>query len=118
MKSHWTEHQLDDLNNEIETLNARKDDLHTIINPTSKSAKKKIGQMIHRTVRRLITENRLGLRRKSSGRPLGMDETDENFILKCIESKSTAHGRRQDLVMYTNRRVKKGIFYNLSITID
>ena len=42
-----------------------------------------------------------------------MDETDENFILECIESKSTAHGRRQDLVMYTNRRVKKGIFYNL-----
>ena len=113
MKSHWTEHQLDDLNNEIETLNVRKDDLHTIINPTSKSAKKKIGQMIHRTVRRLITENRLGLRRKSSGRPLGMDETDDNFILECIESKSTAHGRRQDLVMYTNRRVKKRDFLQL-----
>ena len=113
MKSHWTEHHLGDLHNEIETLNVRKDDLHTIINPTSKSAKKKIGQMIHRTMRRLITENRLGLRRKTSGRPLGMDEIEENFILECIESKTTAHGRRQDVAMYANRRVKKGIFYNL-----
>ena len=113
MKSHWTEHQLGDLHNEIETLNVRKDDLHTIINPTSKSAKKKIVQMIHRTMRRLITENRLGLRRKSSGRPLGMDEIDENFILECIESKSTANGRRQDLVMYANRSVKKRDFLQL-----
>ena len=113
MKSHWTEHQLGDLNNEIETLNVRKDNLYTIINPTNKSAKKKIGQMIHRTMRKLITENRLGLRRKSSGRSLGMDEIEKNFIRKCIESKSMAHGRRQDLIMYTNRRVKKKDFLQL-----
>ena len=53
MKSHCTEHQLGDLNNENETLNVRKDYLHAIINPTSKSAKKKIDQMIHHTMRGL-----------------------------------------------------------------
>ena len=53
------------------------------------------------------------MRRKASGRSLAMDSLDEQFVLNCIESKTTAHGRRQDQVMYTGRRVKKRDFLRL-----
>ena len=42
-----------------------------------------------------------------------MDEVDETFLLNCIESKTTAHGRRGDQVMYTGRRVKKRDFVKI-----
>ena len=35
---------------------------------------------------------------------------DEEFIAKSIEDKATYHGRRDNLVKYTNRRVKKRSF--------
>ena len=39
------------------------------------------------------------------GRPSLLDSDDEEFVAKSIEDKATYHGRRHDLVMYTNRRV-------------
>ena len=68
--------------------------------------------MIRRT-QLYINENRVGLRRKGSGRPITVDELDEQFLLNCIESKTTAHGRRHDQVMYTGHRVKKKDFLKL-----
>ena len=38
---------------------------------------KKIKEMVNRTQKQLINENRLGYRKKSTGRPLSMDEDDE-----------------------------------------
>lgn len=35
-----------------------------------------------------------------------LDSDDEDFIANAIESKSSAHGRRQDTVLYLNHRVK------------
>ena len=75
--------------------------------------RKRIGEMIQRTSLRLIKENRIGLRKKSSGRPLSMDQSDEEFLLNCIETNTTAHGRRDDQVMYTGHRVKKRDFVRL-----
>ena len=69
--------------------------------------------MIHRTQKKLINQNRLGMRKKGNGRSLAMDSLDEQFVLNCIESKTTAHGRRQDQVMYTGKRVKKRDFLRL-----
>ena len=69
--------------------------------------------MIRRTQYSLIRENRVGMRKKSKGRPLSMNEVDETFLLNCIESKTTAHGRRGDQVMYTGRRVKKRDFVKI-----
>ena len=74
---------------------------------------KKIKEMVNRTQKQLINENSLGHRKKSTGRPLSMDEDDEKFVLDCIESKSTAHGRRDDSVIYLNHRVKKMDFNRL-----
>ena len=69
--------------------------------------------MIKRTQKQLICENRLAYRKKSTGRPVFMDAIDEKFVLECIETKATAHGRRHDAVMYLNHRVKKKDFLKL-----
>ena len=42
-----------------------------------------------------------------------MDEDDEDMLLKCIEEKTTAHGRRGDKVMYSAHRVKTRNFVKL-----
>ena len=55
--------------------------------------------MIRRIQYSLIRENRVGMHNKSMGRPLSMDEVDETFLLNCIESKTTTHGRRGHEVM-------------------
>ena len=58
------------------------------------------------THKQLIEENRLTKRTKSSGRPAITDEEIEDFVVKCISEKCVTHDRRQDTVMYLNRRVK------------
>ena len=82
-------------------------------NPMTKVRKTQLGQMIRRTQTKLIRDVRLGMRKKGSGRSLAMDDLDEQFVLNCIETKTTAHGRRQDQVMYTGWRVKKRDFLKL-----
>ena len=79
----------------------------------TKVRKTQLGQMIRRTQTKLIRDVRLGTRKKRSGRSLAMNDLDEQFVLNCIETKTTAHGRRQDQVMYTGRRVKKRDFLKL-----
>lgn len=51
------------------------------------------------------------------GRPSLLDSDDEEFVAKSIEDKATYHGRRHDLVMYTNRRVKKRDLLNCKLQI-
>ena len=41
-------------------------------------------------------------------------DTDEEFIAKCIEETSSAHGRRHDTVLYAGHRVKKSHFVSLA----
>ncbi|CAB4042502.1 Transient receptor potential cation channel subfamily A member 1 [Paramuricea clavata] len=56
-------------------------------------------------------------RSRSQMNKLGIDadnSDDEEFVAKSIEDKSTNHGRRHDLVMYTNRRVKKRDLLNIA----
>ena len=67
--------------------------------------------MIQGTMCSIVQERRICTGKRSSGRPLAMDESDENFLLQCSESKTTADGRRQDQVMYTGRRVNKRDFF-------
>ena len=42
-----------------------------------------------------------------------IDQLDEEFVPHCIESKTAAHGRRNDQVMYTSQRVKKRDFLRI-----
>ena len=48
-----------------------------------------------------------------SGRPKILDDINERFGLECIETKSTAYGRRHDAVMFTGSRVKKRDFLKI-----
>ena len=75
---------------------------------------KNLSHMIKRCKIKIENEERFGKRKLGSGRHEKLDETDEKFILECIESKSTAHGRRHDQVMYCSRRVKKRDFFRLA----
>ena len=52
----------------------------------------------------------LACERGVGGRPVTIDQLDEEFLLHCIGSKTAAHGRQNDQVMYTSQRVKKRDF--------
>ncbi|CAB3990934.1 RNA-directed DNA polymerase from transposon X-element [Paramuricea clavata] len=77
---------------------------------TSESSKKqhqKFQQMKKRRATKLFKESKFKKRAKTNqGNKSLIDSKDEKFIAKSIEDKATYHGRRHDLVMYTNRRVK------------
>ena len=74
----------------------------------------KFKQMITRQAKQLFENNRAKKRKKSNqGRPVLIDSDDEDFISKAIEDKSSYHGRRSDLVLYTNKRVKKRDLKNI-----
>ncbi|CAG2257868.1 unnamed protein product [Mytilus edulis] len=67
---------------------------------------KKYGYCVKRLTEKLIKENRIKARRLGAGARPMLDSDDEEFIANAIESKSSAHGRRQDTVLYLNHRVK------------
>lgn len=50
----------------------------------------------------------------NQGAPRKISDEEEEFLAKCIEDKATYHGRRHDLVMYTNRRVKSRDLLNIA----
>ena len=112
-KLDFSDLQLDELSEEMESLKERRNALEKLKNPSTKYDIKRFNEMVNRASIKLVREKRLGLRKKAVGRPRGMDKEDEEFLLRCIESKTTAHGRRSDQVMYTNHRVKKRDFVKL-----
>lgn len=70
-------------------------------------------QAVKRTAKSLINENRVKRRRLGAGPSEKLDEEDEEFLLNCIESKATAHGRRHDSVLYLNHAVRKKNFKSI-----
>ena len=87
----------------------KKDTLSNITSMLSpvqdKEHKQKLNQMRKRRARKLRT---------TQGNRCLLDSDDEEFVAKCIEDKATYHGRRHDMVMYTNRRVKKNDLLNIA----
>ena len=110
-RSFMSKEQKEEITEKIEDLEARKFNLQEILEQKNM---KGFQQMVNRKYRNLIMEERVGLRKASSGRPQVIDEEDETFVLQCIEEKSTAHGRRHDAVLYTGHRVKKRDFLRLA----
>ena len=60
----WEKYQLDELEEETDSLAERKKSLEDLKNSTSKSKKTLFDQMIRRTQKKLINQNRLGMRKK------------------------------------------------------
>ena len=106
----WTSTQLSELQEEIEDLEQRKNDIKNLKNKTTKKDKIAFKRLLCRTSKNVIRKRRIGMRKTGGGRPLSMDDDDERFLVENIESKTTAHGRRHDTVMYTGSRVKNEIF--------
>ena len=94
-----------------EEIRYKKEQLENVIElieAKTKTAHRKLQQMRKRKAEQLAEDHRLKRRRVTNqGAPRLTDSSDEEFLAKCIEDKATYHGRRHDLVMYTNRRVKK-----------
>ena len=102
----YTPSQLQDLKDDREDYETRLENVESLLANDTNSARKFKG-ILTRTCNNLIKQRRLKLRSKGSGRKRLMDENDEKFLEHCIAAKATAHGRRQDSVLYLNNRVKK-----------
>ena len=77
------------------------------------SGKKSFLKQRKRLASSLIEENKVKRHKQSCGAPSLLDCDDES-LAKAIEDKSTAHGQRHDMVLYTNHRVKKKDFLSLA----
>ena len=98
---------LESLQQERSDILKQIEEKQNIQNHEEKHFKNRFYQAVKRTADSLIDENRVKRRRLGAGPSLKMDDDDEEFLLNCIEAKATAHGRRQDTVMYLNHVVKK-----------
>ena len=108
-KFKWTECQIAEREEELETLTERHDSteaLHARAVGDEEVVSKSLIQMIRRKKSQLINAKRLLRRKQGGGRKRLIDEADEKFLEKCIAEKATAHGRRHDAVWYLNHRVK------------
>ena len=68
--------------------------------------KQKHRNCVKRLADKLIDENRIKSRSLGAGAKPLLDSEDELFIANAIENKSSAHGRRQNTVLYLHHRVK------------
>lgn len=104
----------DDLETEKDMLKERAARVTNLQAKQESSSKKRFQQCKRKLATQLIEENRIKRRKTCSGAPRLMDSDDEEYIKRAIEEKSTAHGRRHDAVLYTNKRVKKKDFLSIA----
>ena len=96
-------------------MKERIDDVSGLIVPKNKNDSQQLQQMWKRKAVQLIEDNRIKRRKiGGQGAPRNIDDQDEEFLAKCIEDKATNHGRRHNLVMYTNHRVKSRDLLNIT----
>ena len=105
-KQDLSEKRLRELTEQKEFLQQRLSNIDNLINGNSRVSIQKFNQAVKRLAKKLAQENRLKNRRLGAGPKPLLDSDDEEFIARAIESKSTAHGRRYDSVLYTGHRVK------------
>lgn len=98
-----------DMIQQKEALLERKEHTESVKNQNTASAKKHFVQQ-----RKRLASSLMKNRKRSCGAPSLLDSDDEEAIASAIEEKSTAHGRRHDMVPYTNHRVKKKDFLSLA----
>ena len=95
-----------DLCTKKEILQENIDANKNLLEKADKISKQKFRQCVKRLAQQLVKENRVKLRKAGAGAKSLLDSEDETFIANAIESKTSAHGRRHDTVMYLNHRVK------------
>ena len=66
----WSQIQIDKINDEIDSLRLRRNELEKLKAPITKYEKKRVKEMIRRTQYSLIRENRVGMRKKKYGKAI------------------------------------------------
>ena len=113
----WAESVINDMEEDLKDKIERLNNVNMLLSTDqlTKPQEQKVKQMHKRKAVQLFAENRVKRRKiTNQGRRPLLDSDDEDIIAKCIEDKATYHGRRQNLVMYTNRRVKKRDLLNIA----
>ena len=104
----------EDLDTEKDMLKERTARITNLQTKQESSCKRQFQQCKRKLATQLIEENRIKRRKICSGAPQMLDSDDKEYIKRAIEDKSTAHGRRHDSVLYTNKRVKKKDFLSIA----
>eukprot|EP00794_Sanderia_malayensis_P000902 gene902-205_t len=101
------DHIILDEESSIKDMIEKASDIDSLLSEKNASYKKRLNLMRKWEANQILEENRVKCRKLGNlGAPRKLDDEDETFLAMCIEDKSTYHGSRHDLVMYTNRRVK------------
>ena len=114
----WDSTIITDIEQDIEEKKEKLENINCLLSSeelSNSKSRQKLKQMQRRKAIRVFEESRMKQRaRTNQGRPSLLDSDDEEFVAKSIEDKATYHGRRHDLAMYTNRRVKKADLLNIA----
>lgn len=78
-----------------------------VLECNDKYLEQKIKAAIRRRAQNLVNESRLRSRKTSAGAKRKLHEVDEELNAKAVEQKTTVPGRRHDIVMYYNKRLKR-----------
>lgn len=116
-KGKWADSVINDMEEDLKDKIERLHNVKVLLSTDqlTKSQEQKVKQMRKRKAVQLFAEKGTKRRRiTNQGRQALLDSGDEDIIAKCIEDKATYHGRRQNLVMYTNRRVKNRDLLNIA----
>ena len=114
-KGTWPDHAITKEENSVTDLQERVLDIDCMLSKKSTSHIQKFKQMQKRKASQIIEETRCKKRKLTNqGAPRKLDSDTEEFLAKAVEDKATYHGRRHDLVMYTNRRVKSRDLLNIA----
>ena len=78
-----------------------------VLEYNDKYTEQKFKTAIRRGARTLVNESKLRSRKTGAGAKRKLDEMDKELISKPIEQKITVRGRRHDMVMYYQKRLKR-----------
>ncbi len=110
---------IDAIQLEINVLKERLEYHNSLLEQSSKKAIRAFQGKVARSAESLVKEHRLKQRKLTTqGAKRKLDSSDEEFIHKCIQDRSTSHGRRHDNISYTgghiHSRIKKRHFLTIA----
>ena len=111
----WPDHIILEEESSIKDMIEKSSDIDRLLSEDDASHRKRLNLMRKRKANQIIEETRVKRRKLGNqGAPRKLDDQDETYLAMCVEDKATYHGRRHDLVMYTNRRVKSRDLLNIA----
>ena len=106
-RSRWPDHEIRYLRKNIEFDYKRLESIEKLLDPTDPADKCKVVAMEKRQLDHLIVDNRIGLCKiGDKGRPSMVPTAAELSMAKALDGSSSAHGRRDNPVMFLHHRLK------------